>query len=106
MVVQHGANSFLFAGDAQKVRLDELWTQDSINCNWVKMPHHGIAEDNTAVFVRAVAPQYALITCDETGPDEAVLTALENAGAEIYRTSDGPVRFTSDGVTPITAGQG
>ena len=103
VVVQHGVNSFLFAGDAEKVRMDELMTQDSINCNWVKMPHHGLAEDNTQVFVHAVAPQYALITCDASGPDEAVLDALEKVDAQVWLTSDGPVRFTSDGSTPITA---
>ncbi|MBQ5754033.1 MAG: MBL fold metallo-hydrolase [Oscillospiraceae bacterium] len=95
----HGADSFLFAGDAEKLRLQELLGQLPSEHTFLKVPHHGGAEDNSRAFFKAVSPRYALITCSEKDPpDDAVLSLLRELDAEVYLTADHPcVTFTSDG---------
>ena len=104
-MVQHGIDSFLFPGDAEQTRLDELMAQTSVNCTFLKVPHHGRVEANSGVFFRAASPQYAVITCDSEGPDSEVMSALNAVGAQVYLTSRGPVQCVSDGANPMTVTQ-
>ena len=105
IMVQHGIDSFLFPGDAEQIRLDELMAQTSVNCTFLKVPHHGRAETNSGVFFRAASPQYAVITCDSKGPDSDVMSALDAVGAQVYLTSRGLVQCVSDGTDPMTVTQ-
>ena len=105
VMVQHGIDSFLFPGDAEQTRLDELMAQTSVNCTFLKVPHHGRVEANSGVFFRAASPQYAVITCDSEGPDSEVMSALNAVGAQVYLTSRGPVQCVSDGANPMTVTQ-
>lgn len=105
IMVQHGIDSFLFPGDAEQIRLDELMAQTSVNCTFLKVPHHGRAETNSGVFFRAASPQYAVITCDSKGPDSDVMSALNAVGAQVYLTSRGLVQCVSDGTNPMTVTQ-
>lgn len=105
VMVQHGIDSFLFPGDAEQTRLDELMAQTSVNCTFLKVPHHGRVEANSGVFFRAASPQYAVITCDSEGPDSEVMSALNAVGAQVYLTSRGLVQCVSDGANPMTVTQ-
>ena len=105
VMVQHGIDSFLFPGDAEQTRLDELMAQTSVNCTFLKVPHHGRVEANSGVFFRAASPQYAVITCDSKGPDSDVMSALDAVGAQVYLTSRGLVQCVSDGTNPMTVTQ-
>ena len=74
----------------------------------LKVPHHGGAEDNSALFFQAVLPEVAVIPCErgtkDDLPDEAVLRALRSTGAAVYVTDDGDVTVRTDGTT-LTASQ-
>lgn len=98
----YGEKSFLFAGDSEKVRLNELLDQREFELSHdiLKVPHHGKKEDNSEEFFRAVAPDIAVITCsDEQPASNKVCNMLEELGTEIYLTSDGTVTCLCDGKT-------
>ena len=92
--------SFLFAGDCEEVRLEELLEQEEFDLshNVLKVPHHGKREDNSKEFLEAVAPDIAIITCsEEEEPSEKICEQLEKLKAEIYLTSEGTVTCLCDG---------
>jgi len=94
--------SFLFAGDCEEVRLDELLSQTEFDLphDVLKVPHHGKKEENSEEFFRAVEPEIAVITCSGEQPaGKKICAALENLGTEIYLTSDGTVTCMCDGET-------
>lgn len=98
--ITHGNNKFLFAGDAQNDRLNELSSQiDDLNSTFLKVPHHGRLDENSNKFFKKVKPKYAVITCsDKNPPDDEVVKNLENIGAKVYLTSEGQVTCSSDGI--------
>lgn len=96
----YGERRFLFAGDCEKERLEELLGQTEFDLahDVLKVPHHGRAEKNSEEFLKAVSPQIAVITCSEDRPAEPeICDALEKLGTEIYLSSDGTVTCLSDG---------
>lgn len=97
--VTHGENRFLFAGDAEEVRLSEILSQTQTTYDFLKMPHHGKFNRLTEQFVKQIRPAYTVITCSEKNPaDTQTISVLEAAGSEIYYTKDGDVTISSDGV--------
>lgn len=85
---------FLFAGDSEKVRLQELLeqTEFDLSHDLLKVPHHGKKEKNSEEFLEAVAPKIAVITCsEEMPPDEKILEILEQQQTDIYLTAEGSV---------------
>lgn len=98
----YGEKRFLFAGDSEKVRINELLNQDEfeISHDLLKVPHHGKKEDNSEEFFEAVVPGVAVVTCSDEQPvSNKVYGMLEELGTEIYLTSDGTVTCLCDGET-------
>lgn len=98
----YGEKRFLFAGDSEKVRINELLNQNEfeISHDLLKVPHHGKKEDNSEEFFEAVAPGVAVVTCSDEQPvSNKVYGMLEKLGTEIYLTSDGTVTCLCDGET-------
>ncbi len=96
----YGERSFLFAGDCERVRLEELLNQTDLALahDVLKVPHHGKKEKNSKEFLEAVSPSVAVITCsEEEPPSDKVLKSLRSLGASTYLTSGGNVVCTSDG---------
>lgn len=95
-----GSRRFLFAGDAEEERLKEYLSGDVKPFDFVKMPHHGRKNPLSAAFIRAVLPEYAVITCSKKNPpDSSVVRLLEQAGAKVFLTSGGTITAVSDGRT-------
>ena len=64
----------------------------------MKVPDHGRVNSSSEAFIDAVKPQIAAITCSYKNiPSAEVVTALRNSGADVYLTSGGAVKLTSDG---------
>ena len=99
--VTHGANKFLYAGDAEKERIGELYSQiDDLAHAFLKVPHHGVYNKATTKFIQTVAPKYAVITCGKNDPpDDETIQALANIGCQVYLTPEGAVTAVSDGST-------
>lgn len=69
-----------------------------LNCDILKVGHHGSRTASTQEFISAVDPEYAVIMVAEENsyglPDEDVLERLSNHGAVIYQTKDkGDIRL-------------
>jgi len=105
--VTHGNNNFLFTGDAMAERIGEmLSTEEIVNTEYdfLKAPHHGRYNKRSAEFISAVKPKYAVITCSLEQPaDERIISALREAGTEVFLTANGDVYCVSNGETVITA---
>lgn len=99
--VTYGEHSFLFAGDAEEERLQEIMDEFAARpYDVLKVPHHGKTDPLTKEFVSAVKPAYAIICDSEKHPaEEETLSALLEAGSRIYRTKNGDISIVSDGKT-------
>ncbi|MCD8067305.1 MAG: MBL fold metallo-hydrolase, partial [Lachnospiraceae bacterium] len=103
--VDHGVNSFLFTGDAEAEAEEALVESgQNLKATVYKVGHHGSYTSSTEIFLSAVQPQYAVISCGEGNdyghPHEQALRRLEGVGAEIFRTdTQGTITFISDGNT-------
>lgn len=98
--VRYKEHTFLFMGDASETVENELlYThREGLKADILKVGHHGADSSSGEVFLSAVMPQYALISCaanNEYGfPHMGVLARLTSVGAKVYRTDvDGTVVF-------------
>ncbi len=94
----------LFCGDMEKkAEKDLLESGQPLSAHVLKVAHHGSKTSTSAAFVEAVSPQLAVISVGSDRnklPREEPQRALEEAGAEIYRTDvDGDVVVVFDGET-------
>ncbi len=102
ILVTDGERKFLFPGDAEEDRITELLSMEDLECDVLKLPHHGRYEDNLDALIAKVNPTYAIITSSEEEPaDDIVLELLRQRGIETFLTIDGTVIFSTDG-TDIT----
>lgn len=90
---------FLFTGDAEakteKALIDEGL---NIDCDVLKVGHHGSSSSSCQSFLKAATPKYAAISVGANNiyshPNDSVISALENCGAQILRTdTDGDITF-------------
>ena len=98
--MRYGDGSFLFAGDCEKERLNELLEQREFELasDVLKVPHHGRKEENSREFLSAVRPGTAVITSSKEKPaDEEICGILEELGTDVYFTENGTVTVCWDG---------
>lgn len=94
-----GDKKFLFTGDAEKAtEADVLAEKLNIDCDVLKVGHHGSNSSSTSAFLKAASPEYAAISVGKDNmyshPSNKTLTALKNCGAKIYRTDkNGDISF-------------
>lgn len=86
-----GNRKFLFTGDAEKAtEADVLAEKLNIDCDVLKVGHHGSNSSSTAAFLKAASPKYAAISVGKDNmyshPSNKTIVALKNCGAEVYRT--------------------
>lgn len=99
----HGENRFLFTGDAQSSsELDMLKEKGCLESEVYKVAHHGSRSSSTELFLLAVNPDYAVISCGEDNdhghPHSGVLNRLRLLGVEVFRTDEqGTIVAVSDG---------
>ena len=94
-----GNKKFLFTGDAEKATESDLLTEKlNIDCDVLKVGHHGSNSSSTAAFLKAASPKYAAISVGKDNmyshPSNKTIVALKNCGAEVYRTDkNGDISF-------------
>lgn len=99
----HGGNSFLFTGDAEsESEADMLKSGRLLTSDVYKVAHHGSSGANSELFLLAVNPTYAVISCGENNdyghPHSEVLNRLRLMGTKVYRTDEqGTIVAISDG---------
>lgn len=103
--VSFGATSFLFTGDAERAEEQDLLNAGvNLQSTVLKVGHHGSDTSTSYPFLRAVAPQYAVISVGAGNsyghPTEAVLLRLRDADVTTFRTDmQGEITAVSDGQT-------
>lgn len=94
-----GNKKFLFTGDAEKAtEADVLAEKLNIDCDVLKVGHHGSNSSSTSAFLKAASPKYAAISVGKDNmyshPSNKTIVALKNCGAEVYRTDkNGDISF-------------
>ncbi|HZZ83120.1 MAG TPA: ComEC/Rec2 family competence protein [Anaeromyxobacteraceae bacterium] len=96
--------SFLFEGDAEPATEERLLRggRGRLRARVLKVAHHGSRYGSKAALLRAVGPEYAVVSCGEGNsyghPHAATVRRLERAGARVFRTDrDGDVVVRTDG---------
>ncbi len=98
-LVEHGDNSFFFAGDIMAERIREMREGGLLLPHSViKMPCHGQNIEGLDELLDSVNPQIAIIPASAKNPPAgAVIANLEARGIRWYATLNGSVSLTSDG---------
>ena len=100
-----GETSFLFTGDAERdEEQDILDAGYDLSATVLKVGHHGSDTSTTYPFLRAIMPEYAVISCGQNNsyghPHENTMSRLRDADVAVFRTDmQGMVVCTSDGKT-------
>ena len=100
-----GTQSFLFMGDAEAEVEDELigiFGAEILDCDFLKVGHHGSSTSTTAEFLAVATPTVAAISCGKQNtygvPHAPILENLTAVGAHIYRTDEsGTLVFGTNG---------
>jgi len=98
--------TFLFTGDAETAAESAAMLRNPTACNAdvLKVGHHGSSTSSSELFLAAITPDVAVISCgsfNEYGhPHTAVLNRIKRFTDHIFRTDElGSIRIYSDGET-------
>lgn len=103
--VTYGSTSFLFMGDAEVEEENSIiGAKKNIDCDVLKVGHHGSRHSTSDSLLNLASPQYAIISVGSDNsyshPTEETLTKLKSYGVSLYRTDmQGDITCTSDGKT-------
>lgn len=103
IMLEYGSTKYLFCGDAEEMaEADMIAGNYNIDCDVLKISHHGSKTSTTPEFLAEVSPKYAVISVGEGNeyfhPHATVLNVLRNYGINVFRTDEqGSVVCTSDG---------
>ena len=86
-----GDTSILFTGDAEEKEEQEILASgENLQCTVLKVGHHGSSTSTSNSWLKAVSPEYAVISCgfeNEYGhPTEEVLDRLKAKNVTVLRT--------------------
>lgn len=112
IMLTYGDRKFLFTGDAEEE--EERTVTADIDCDVLKVGHHGSSTSTGSAFLTAASPEYAVISCGAGNsyghPHTETIDKLKKSGVNIYRTDlQGDIVMTCDGknitvnVSPTTA---
>ena len=97
--VLYQGKTLLFMGDAEGAELEKLvFGTRNLTCDVLKLPHHGVYDENTFVLMTASMPSYVII-CDSAKNPAAseTLQAMALYDPVILQTKDGEVYLTVAG---------
>ena len=99
--------SALLMGDASSYAENTLFAahdRTQLDCDILKVAHHGASSSTSPALLQAATPDYAIISCGAGNlyghPHGELLERLKDVGAEILRTDlQGEIVFHTDGDT-------
>ena len=104
IMARWGNTKVLLTGDAEKEAEDRLSAEykTELDCDILKVGHHGSHSSSQNSFIKFVKPEYAVISCGVDNkyehPHKETLDTLEYYKAKIYRTDlHGSIVATTDG---------
>lgn len=101
--IDYGETSFLFTGDAMENAEMDMCNGDRtlLDCDVLKVAHHGADTSTTQFFLNAVTPFITVISCggdSDTHPSKELLERINATGATVFRTDlNGDIVLFSDG---------
>ena len=103
----YGETSVMLTGDAEEKSEDDMinkWGRSMLDCDVLKVGHHGSDSSTTKEFLDVVSPSIAVISCGEGNkyghPHKEILDRLEAAGVTVLRTDiKGHIVIKTDGAT-------
>ena len=104
VMLEYGSFKFLFMGDAgDKVESKLISSGADLDCDVLKVGHHGSDTASTTAFLNKVSAEYGVICVGANNsyghPTSTALKNLSSAGTTVYRTDkNGNVKFSTDGV--------
>lgn len=97
-------STFLFSGDAEKEVENDMMDEyyEKLDCDVLKVGHHGSKYSSSSEFISAVSPTYAVIECGEDNsynhPHIDTVKRLESLDIKLYRTDlNGDVSIMTSG---------
>jgi competence protein ComEC len=103
LLLTHGANTFLFTGDAEEIaEIDIVANGYPISVDVLHAGHHGSRTSSSEAFMNVVMPEYAVISCDEGNsyghPHAQTMNTYRSMGIKVFRTDEqGSIVATSNG---------
>lgn len=101
--VTNGKKVFLFTGDMEKeVETELVESGKDLDCDVLKVPHHGSSSSSTLTFLSKASPEYCVIQVGAGNsynhPNEKTIERLKKYTGKIYRNDlQGTIVCTSDG---------
>ena len=107
--ISYGKTSLLITGDIEARAEKEILANNNIECDVLKVPHHGSSSSSSKEFIQAADPTYGIISAGKDNsyghPHFETLDTLNDEDIIIYRTdTDGNITFelTDDGIKDIS----
>lgn len=103
LLLEHGANTFLFTGDAEEEAEEDILNSGiGIHADVYQAGHHGSRTSSSQAFLDAVSPEYAVISCGQDNeyghPHAQTLNSFRKMGTRVFRTDEqGSIVAGSDG---------
>ncbi len=104
----YGETKAIFMGDADQSIEKAIDVKLVGDVDLIKVGHHGAKTSSNEAFIKAIQPEYAVITCGKENkynhPDQVTLDTLDRLGVCIYRTDQmGDIVFeiTNLGMVPL-----
>ena len=102
-----GDVSVMFTGDAESMSESDIISnsqQGLLDCDILKVGHHGSNTSTSQAFLNAVSPEIAVISCGAGNsyrhPHSEITGRLDSAGVEYYRTdTQGDILIKTDGTS-------
>lgn len=102
--VSFGNTSVMLTGDAETPAETDMLKKRNVDysADILKVGHHGSKTSTSEKWLKAVHPQFAVVSCgldnDYGHPHKNIVNRLEDFGVEYYRTDlEGHILFKSDG---------
>lgn len=107
ILAEWGNTRVMLAGDAELEAEEDIldkFGNSNINCNILKLGHHGSSSSSSEKWLKAIDPDVGIICCgkdNEYGhPNAEIIARLSKFGIKSYRTDElGTLVFVSDGNT-------
>lgn len=97
LMLSYSGKNVLLVGDCEEEEEDEIVSNSKINsklidCDVLKVGHHGSKTSSSKEFLELCTPEYAVISCgdgnDYHHPHAAALNNLREVGSKLYRTDE------------------
>ena len=89
----YGQVDVLLTGDAEErseAAMLKMYRNGELDCEILKVGHHGSSSSTTASFLAEVSPEIAVISCGENNkyghPHSSIIKRLEGGNVSVYRT--------------------